>query len=163
MSRQDKVSEALRQEISNIIQYELKDPRIGFVTVTQVEITHDLRYAKVFFSVLGKEEEHVKTQEALESALGFIRRLIAQRIRLRFVPEISFKEDRSAEYSVQIQQALDEVKKLSESVAPLPKAAKPGKKRGKIEPCPSSVEVAGKKRKEGRGEPKKSSRVRKKK
>ncbi len=137
MSRQDKVSEALRQEISNIIHSELKDPRIGFVTVTGVELTQDLRYAKVFFSVLGKEEEHEKTKEALDSALGFIRRLIAQRIRLRFVPEISFKEDRSIEYSVQIQEALEEVKKLTETQPPAtvsPKVIKPRKKKEKSEP-----------------------------
>ncbi|MDD4939342.1 MAG: 30S ribosome-binding factor RbfA [Candidatus Omnitrophica bacterium] len=113
MARQEKVSEALKQEISSIIQSELKDPRLGFITITRVEITHDLRYAKVFFSVLGQEEDYKKTKEALDSGLGFIRRLIAQRIRLRFVPEISFKEDRSAEYSVQIQKALDEVKELT--------------------------------------------------
>lgn len=114
MSRHDKVSEALKREIGNIIHDELKDPRLGFITVTRVELTQDLRYAKVFFSVLGKEEEYKKTKAALDSALGFIRRLIAQRIRLRFVPEISFKEDRSAEYSIRIQEALDEVKKLNE-------------------------------------------------
>lgn len=137
MSRHDKVSEALRQEISGIIQYELKDPRIGFVTVTRVELTQDLRYAKVFFSVLGKEEEHQKTKEALDSALGFIRRLIAQRIRLRFAPEISFKEDRSVEYSIRIQEALDEVKKLQEaSVTEKPQGSKEGqsepKKRSRV-------------------------------
>ena len=114
MSRHDRVSEALRREIGNIIQHELKDPRLGFITVTRVELTQDLRYAKVFFSVLGKEEEHKKTKEALDSALGFMRRLIAQRIRLRLVPEISFREDRSAEYSIKIQEALDEIKELNE-------------------------------------------------
>jgi ribosome-binding factor A len=114
MSRHDKVSEALKREIGNIIHAELKDPRLGFITVTRVELTQDLRYAKVFFSVLGKEEEHKKTKEALDSALGFIRRLIAQRIKLRLVPEISFREDRSAEYSIRIQEALDEIKELNE-------------------------------------------------
>jgi len=63
MPRHDKVSEALKQEISNIIHAELKDPRLGFITVTRVELTQDLRNAKVFFSVLGKEEEHKKTKE----------------------------------------------------------------------------------------------------
>ena len=144
MSRHDRVSEALRREIGNIIQHELKDPRLGFITVTRVELTQDLRYAKVFFSVLGKEEEHKKTKEALDSALGFIRRLIAQRIRLRLVPEISFKEDRSAEYSIRIQEALDEIKELTE-VPPPPK------------------EAGRKKRKVARREPKKSSRKPKKK
>ncbi len=144
MSRRDRVSETLRREIGNIIQHELKDPRLGFITVTRVELTQDLRYAKVFFSVLGKEEEHKKTKEALDSALGFMRRLIAQRIRLRLVPEISFKEDRSAEYSIRIQEALDEIKELTE-VPPPPK------------------EAGRKKRKVARSEPKKSSRKPKKK
>lgn len=144
MPRYDRVSEALKREIGNIIQFELKDPRLGFITVTRVELTPDLRYAKVFFSVLGKEEEYKKTKEALDSALGFIRRLIAQRIRLRLVPEISFKEDRSAEYSIRIQEALDEIKELTEAPPP-PK------------------EAGRKKRKVARREPKKSSRKPKKK
>lgn len=143
MSRHGKVSEALKREIGGIIHEELKDPRLGFITITRVELTQDLRYAKVFFSVLGKEEERQKSKEALDSALGFIRRLIAQRIRLRFVPEISFHEDRSAEYSIKIQEALDEIKELNE-------------------PRPSSTEATGAKRKEGRGEPKKSTRLHKK-
>ncbi|RKY31935.1 MAG: 30S ribosome-binding factor RbfA [Candidatus Omnitrophota bacterium] len=110
MPRSDKVAQAIKKEIGGIIHDELKDPRLGFVTVTRVELTRDLRYAKVFFSVLGKEEEHKKTKDALDSALGFIRRLIAQRIRLRFVPEIVFKEDNSVEYDIKIQKLLEEVK-----------------------------------------------------
>lgn len=144
MSRHDKVTEALKKEISSIIHSELKDPRLGFITVTQVELTQDLRYAKVFFSVLGKEEEHKKTKEALDSALGFIRRLVAQRIRLRFAPEISFREDRSAEYSIRIQEALNEIKGLS---APL---------------ISSEKEPGVKIKKEPRGEHKKRSRLHKK-
>jgi ribosome-binding factor A len=144
MSRHDRVSEELRKEISSIIEFELNDPRLGFVTITQVELSEDMRYAKAFYSVLGKEEDLEKTKEALDSALGFVRRLIAQRIRLRFAPEITFHEDRSSEYSVRIQEALEEVKKLTEP-AELPKVkALPKKKRA-------------------RREPKKSSRVRKKK
>ena len=138
MSRHDKVSEALKQEISSIIHAELKDPRLGFITVTRIELTHDLRYAKIFFSVLGKEEDYKRTKEALDSASGFIRRLIAQRIRLRLVPEISFKEDRSAEYSIQIQEALDEVKKLSAPEEPSAKQVVPKKKRVRHEPKKSS-------------------------
>ena len=114
MARHAKVSEALKREIGSIIHGELKDPRLGFVTITRLELTPDLRYAKVFFSVLGKEEERQKSKEALESASGFIRRLIAQRIDLRLVPEISFHEDRSAEYSIRIQEVLDKIKELNE-------------------------------------------------
>ena len=112
MSRVERVAEALRKEISNIIHDELKDPRIGFVTVTRIEVTHDLRYAKIFFSVLGTEKEESDTKEALASGVGFIRRLIAQRIKLRLVPEIRFIQDKSSEYSVHIMQELEKIKEL---------------------------------------------------
>jgi len=111
MPRQDKLAEALKKEISDIINNELNDPRLGFVTITHVEVTQDLRYAKIFFSVLGKGEDYKKTKTALDSGLGFIRKLVAQRIRLRFAPEIVFKEDKSGEYSIKIQKILDEIKK----------------------------------------------------
>jgi len=114
MSRQERVAAAIKKEASLIIHDELKDPRVGFVTITRVELTPDLRYAKIFFSVLGKEDEYRKTKEALDSALGFIRRLIAQRIKLRFAPEISFREDRSGEYNIKIQSILEEIKELNE-------------------------------------------------
>jgi len=143
MSRQDRVAEAIKKEASLIIHDELKDPRLGFVTITSVELSHDLRYAKILFSVLGEEEDYRKTKEALDSALGFIRKLIAQRINLRFAPEIIFREDRSTEYSVKIQKVLDEIKELSK-------------------PASSSVEAAGTDRKEKRSEHKKSRRLRKK-
>ncbi|MBU3959175.1 MAG: 30S ribosome-binding factor RbfA [Candidatus Omnitrophica bacterium] len=115
MSRQEKINKAIKKEISSIIHGELKDPRLGFITVTKVELTPDLRLAKVFFSVLGQNQDYQKTRQALDSALGFIRRLIAQRIRLRFAPELIFKEDRSSEHSVKIQEILDEIKKSNES------------------------------------------------
>lgn len=114
MGRADRVAQALKKEISNIIHDELKDPRLGFITITDIELTQDLRYAKVFFSVLGKNEDYKKSKDALDKATGFIRRLIAQRIRLRFAPEISFKEDRSSEYSIRIQEVLEEIKGLNE-------------------------------------------------
>lgn len=110
MARYEKVAVALKKEISNIIHDEIKDPRMGFVTVTNVELTPDLRYAKVFFSVLGKSDDYKKTKEALDSSVGFIRRLISRRIRLRFTPEILFREDHSSEYSVAIEKILNEIK-----------------------------------------------------
>lgn len=126
MARQEKVAEAIKKEVSLIIHDELKDPRLGFVTVMRVEVTADLRQAKIFFSVLGKDEDYKRTQEALDSALGFIRRLIAQRINLRFVPELIFREDRSNEYSIRIQEVLDEIKELEG--CRLPAAKEPGAK-----------------------------------
>jgi len=118
MSRQDKVSEAIRQEASMIIHDKLKDPRLGFVTITNVEVTQDLRYAKIFLSVLGSDEAYKNTKEALDSALGFVRKLIAQRLNLRFAPEIAFYEDRSTEYSVRIEEVLNEIKELDEQNKP---------------------------------------------
>jgi len=115
MGRPDRVAEAIRKEVSIIIHDELNDPRLGFVTITAVEVTADLREAKIFFSVLGKEDEHQKTKEALDSALGFIRRLIGERIRLRFVPQILFREDRSSEYGSRIEEVLNEIKGMSGS------------------------------------------------
>ena len=113
--RRDKVIAALKREISNIVQYELKDSRLGFVTIMRVDLTDDLRYARVYFSVLGEEKEQKATKEALLSATPFIRCLIAQRIKLRFVPEITFKPDRSVEYSIKIQKELDKIKTEGES------------------------------------------------
>jgi len=136
MSRQDRVTEAIRQEVSVIIHDELKDPRLGFVTITRVEMTPDLRYAKIFFSVLGKEEDYKKTKDALDSALGFIRKLIAQRINLRLAPEIGFEDDRSTEYSVRIEEILNEIKGLEVPKAPKKEtvAKKPKRKRASVEP-----------------------------
>jgi len=124
MARYEKVAEAIKKEVSNIIHDELNDPRLGFVTITNVELTEDLRYAKIFFSVLGKEQDYIKTQKALDSALGFIRKLIAQRIQLRFAPELAFREDRSSEYSVRIEEVLNEIKELEKKDAPAPKPRK---------------------------------------
>ncbi|MDD2927381.1 MAG: 30S ribosome-binding factor RbfA [Candidatus Omnitrophica bacterium] len=118
MSRQDKVAEAIRQEASVIIHDKLKDPRLGFVTIMNVEVTQDLRYAKIFFSVLGNDDAHKNTKEALDSALGFVRKLIAQRLNLRFAPEIAFYEDRSSEYSVRIEEVLNEIKEIDEQNKP---------------------------------------------
>jgi ribosome-binding factor A len=112
MARKEKVQDAIQEEICDILLNKLKDPRIGFVTITGVEMSDDLRYAKVFFSVLGKEEDKKKTKEALDSALGFIRTQVAERVQLRFAPEIVFKEDQSSEYSSHIQKVLDEIKEL---------------------------------------------------
>ena len=114
MSRQQRVEEAIRKEVSLIIHDELKDPRIGFVTVIRVELTKDLRSAKIFYSVLGKDEERRKTKLALDSALGFIRSLVAQRINLRIAPELMLCEDRSTEYSVRIEEVLNKLKEKDE-------------------------------------------------
>ncbi|MFA5362219.1 MAG: 30S ribosome-binding factor RbfA [Candidatus Omnitrophota bacterium] len=110
MLRQDKLQAAIKREVSLIIHDELKDPRLGFITITKVELTADYRLAKVFYSVLGEDLEYKKCKEALVSGLGLIRRLVGRRIKMRYTPELLFKPDRSSQYSVQIQKVLDEIK-----------------------------------------------------
>ena len=107
--RIEKLQELIKQEMSKMLLKELKDPRIGFVTVTDVEMTGDLRAAKIFVSIMGGAEQVQSSLEGLNSALGFIRREIGQRIRLRFTPEISFTLDTSLDYSEHIQKLLLQV------------------------------------------------------
>lgn len=104
--RVEKVQELMKQEISQIILQELKDPRIGFVTVTSVACTGDLREAKVYVSIMGSEEQIKGCWSGLQSSLGFIRREIGRRIRLRFTPILSFELDKSLDYSAHIQELL---------------------------------------------------------
>jgi len=104
--RVEKVQEMIKQEVSKMILTDIKDPRIGFVTVTQVEVTGDLREAKIYVSIMGNEEQVEESLKGLQSALGFIRREIGHRIRLRFTPEISFALDTSLDYSEHIQKLL---------------------------------------------------------
>src|SRR6266568_7579310 len=108
--RQIQVAEEIQQIISVLLQREMKDPRIGFVTVTQVEVTQDLKYARVFVSVMGTPEEQRDTMAALASGRGFIRREVASRMEIRAVPEIQFKLDKGIEYSDRINRLLNELK-----------------------------------------------------
>src|SRR5690349_1956802 len=108
--RQVQVAEAVQQHVSYLLQRELKDPRIGFVTVTSVEMSADLKYSRVFVSVMGTPEEQKATMDALASARGYIRRELAARLDLRFAPEVQFRLDTSAEYSDRINRLLNELK-----------------------------------------------------
>jgi ribosome-binding factor A len=110
MFRHARVLNQIKREISNILHDDLKDPRIGFITVTRIELSLDLRYAKIYYSVLGNEEQRVKTSEALKNACGFIRKLLTQRLDLKFSPEIFFKEDSSIEEGFKVFEELDKLK-----------------------------------------------------
>lgn len=158
MARKDKVAEAIRQETSLIVHDKLKDPRLGFVTITRVEMTDDLRYAKIFFSVLGKDEDYKRTQEGLDSAKGFIRKLVSDRINLKFAPDIAFYEDHASEYSVRIDEVLNEIRQLDEANKEAKKAEK-AKKAKKLK----IVKRAKGKPKGGKVGTKTSRRMRKKK
>ena len=107
--RIEKLQELIKQEMSKMLLTDLKDPRIGFVTVTDVEMTGDLREAKIYVSVMGGDEQVKSSLEGLNSALGFVRREIGQRVRLRFTPEISFALDTSLDYGDHIQKLLLQV------------------------------------------------------
>lgn len=108
--RVEKVQELMKQEVSQIILRELKDSRIGFVTVTSVECTGDLREAKIYVSLMGSEQQVKDCWAGLTSSLGYIRREIGKRIRLRFTPEISLAIDKSLDYSAHIQELLLKIK-----------------------------------------------------
>ena len=114
--RIEKLQELIKQEMSKMLLNDLKDPRIGFVTVTGVEMTGDLREAKIFVSVMGGAEQVKSSLDGLQSALGFIRREIGQRVRLRFTPEISFALDTSLDYGDHIQKLLLQVEGESKNV-----------------------------------------------
>jgi ribosome-binding factor A len=108
--RTRQVGEMLREELSEIIRREVKDPRIGFMSITAVEVPPDLRSARVYVSVLGTDEERDKTLEALRSAAGYIRHILKPRLRMRQIPELEFRDDRSMEYAQQISSALREIR-----------------------------------------------------
>jgi len=107
--RVEKVQEMIKQEVSNIILNDLKDPRVKFTTVTDVELTGDLRSAKIYVSFYGDKEEKEQSLLGLQKSLGFIRTEIARRIRLRFAPELSFCVDTSLDYNEHIQKLLAKI------------------------------------------------------
>ena len=111
IQRSERVQEALRQEISRIVHGELNDPRLGFITITGVQLTKDLRYAKVYFSVLGEAKDNRLALKGLNSAKGYIKGLIADRIKLRFTPEIDFRIDEFFDEAKKIRSVLDILKK----------------------------------------------------
>jgi ribosome-binding factor A len=108
------VAEQIRVEIAEILQRELKDPRIGLATCTRVNVSGDLRVAKVYVSVLGSEPEQKQTMEALGSASGYVRHLLSRRLGLRVSPEVRFMFDPSVEYSIKLEKMLEEARRDTE-------------------------------------------------
>lgn len=107
--RVGRVGEQIKKELSQMIQFELKDPRIGFTTVTGVDVTADLSQAKVYLSVMGNEEEKEATLKGIAAASGFIRSELGKRIRLRKTPELFFQLDTSIDYGSRIEQLLNKL------------------------------------------------------
>src|SRR6185503_10577868 len=107
--RLDRVNQLIKEEISTLLQRELKDPRLGFVSVTEVETSKDLRVAKVFVSVLGGDDQWKASMAALASAKGFVRNWLRQHLDLRVTPEIDFRPDHSMEHAARIQALLKDL------------------------------------------------------
>ena len=106
-----KIQEFIKQEVSNIILRELKDPRIGFITVTDARITGDLREATVYVSLFGSDAEKADTLKALKSANGYIRSEVGKRLGIRYSPTIEFKEDTALDYGMKIDKILRDIEK----------------------------------------------------
>lgn len=107
--RVERVQEFIQQEFSKLLLSDVKDPRIGFVTVTHVEVTGDLRSAKVFVSMMGSDAQKADTWTGLNHALGFMRSEIGRRLGIRHSPELTLHRDTSLDYSAKIQELLSSV------------------------------------------------------
>lgn len=112
--RTRQVGELLKEELDDIIRREVKDPRIGFFSITNVDVPPDLRTARVYVSVLGSDEERSATISALESASGFVRHHLKPRLRMRQIPVLEFRDDRSMEYAQHISETLREIRAQDE-------------------------------------------------
>ncbi|MDP2921132.1 MAG: 30S ribosome-binding factor RbfA [Candidatus Omnitrophota bacterium] len=108
--RSERVEEQLKKEISKILQEDIKDPRIGFTTITRIDLTGDLRYARIYFSIMGDDKAKEESLKGIKSSVGFIRKLIAERMDLRYVPELYFKLDNSIEYSINLEKTFERIR-----------------------------------------------------
>jgi ribosome-binding factor A len=107
--RQRKIADQIKKALSLIIDRKLKDPRKGFITLTQVKVTGDLRIANIYYTSLGGEKEHKSSQEALESANKYLRNELAPVLGLRYTPELRFFYDESLEYSQHINKLIQQI------------------------------------------------------
>lgn len=113
--RPNRIAEEIKKEMAQIIRSELKDPRVGgLISITSVEVSGDLRYAKVFITKYGDKDAQNEALKALEKAAGFIRNELGKRIRLRYVPELLFKFDESMEHGAKITAILSQINKKQE-------------------------------------------------
>ena len=108
--RLERVEQEIQKEISQMLLQELKDPRLGFVTITRIEVTKDLHLARVYYSAMGDDAKQEKSKKALEAAKGYIRKRLGERLRLRVTPEILFFRDDSIERNLRITKLLDGLK-----------------------------------------------------
>jgi ribosome-binding factor A len=107
--RSQRIQELIHEEISKLIQRGLKDPRIGFTTITKVELTDNLKLAKVFVSIMGSEQEKIDTLEGLNSAKGFVRNTMSKNLYLKYIPELEFRRDDNADHVEKISRIINEL------------------------------------------------------
>jgi ribosome-binding factor A len=108
--RIDRLGDLIKEEISNLLIRQIRDPRIGMLTITDVEVSRDLRTAKVFYTVSGDDNARREAQRGLESAVGFIRSAVAHNLTIRRMPELTFVFDTSLDYGQKIDRILEELK-----------------------------------------------------
>jgi ribosome-binding factor A len=108
--RQRKLADLIKKEVSTILEYKLKDPRKGFITITQVKVSGDLRIAFIYYTVLGEEDQRTRSAETLEHSKNFIRSELSNFLKMRFVPELRFFYDDSLDYSEHINDILRRIK-----------------------------------------------------
>ena len=104
--RSEKVADLIQREVSEMLVKSIKDPRIGFVTITRVTVSQDCRFAKIYFSVAGTLAERENSGKGLDSAKGYVRRELGRRLQLRYTPEIVFQFDPSIEYAIHMEEVI---------------------------------------------------------
>lgn len=109
--RRQRIAASIREVVSELLLRRLKDPRIGFASIVNVDVNKDLSLAKVYVSVLGSDEDKEKTMEGLKSAQGLIRSEVSKALGIRYAPEIQFVLDEGIEYSMRVSKLLSEIKK----------------------------------------------------
>jgi len=109
LKRPKRVAHLIQKEISAILRKQIKDPQLGFVTITEVKVTDDLQHARVYFTVYGSEQERIATEKLLKRMTSFVRYHIGQRIKLRYTPEIVFQYDETIEKAARIDDLINKL------------------------------------------------------
>jgi len=109
LKRPKRIAHLIQKEISEILRKQIKNPQLGFVTITEVKVTDDLQHAIVYFTVYGSEQERITTEKLLKRITSFVRYHIGQRIRLRYTPEISFQYDETIERAARIDELINKI------------------------------------------------------
>ena len=120
MGRDGHLEETLRRIIATGLQFEVEDPRVGFVTVSEVRLNRDRTVAQVFYTVLGDEEARRTSLEGLKRSRGYLRQIVGDQVRMRMVPELRFIYDESLDRSFRIEETLDQIAKEREARGPQP-------------------------------------------